>query len=129
MFLTRIVQTSFILAFGAVSASAQDLLELLPTPIERWTFQLLPQAELGPVEIQKGNGVFVDPSGRMAIVTTVGATVYAFGAYSGGELWSYQAPSDGTSSVACHSAVTFSPTEEYMAFSVVDNENSLSPTT
>jgi outer membrane protein assembly factor BamB len=129
MLLNRFVTTVFGLAVTAVSVSAQDLLELLPTPVERWTFQLLPQAELGPVEIQKGNGVFIDPSGKMAVVTTIGATVYAFGAYSGTELWSYQAPSDGTTSVGCHSAVTFSPTEGYMAFSVVDNENSLTPTT
>ena len=69
------------------------------------------------------------PSGRMAIVTTVGATVYAFDAYSGTEMWQYQAPADGTSIATCRSAVTFSPSGTYMAFSVVDNENSLAPTT
>ena len=126
MILNRFVRSAFFLACAAATASAQDLLS---TPVERWSYQLLPQANLGPVEVQKGNGVFLDPSGRMAIVTTVGATVYAFDAYSGTEMWQYQAPADGTSIATCRSAVTFSPSGTYMAFSVVDNENSLAPTT
>ena len=86
MILNRFVRSAFFLACAAATASAQDLLS---TPVERWSYQLLPQANLGPVEVQKGNGVFLDPSGRMAIVTTVGATVYAFDAYSGTEMWQY----------------------------------------
>ncbi|KAL3919801.1 MAG: hypothetical protein SGILL_003574 [Bacillariaceae sp.] len=124
MIFNRIVRSTFFLACAANAVSAQDL---LPTPVERWSYQLLPQANLGPVEVQKGNGVFLDPSGKMAIVTTVGATVYAFDAYSGTEMWQYQAPTDGTSIASCRSAVTFG--EEYMTLSVVDNENSLTPTT
>lgn len=126
MILNRIVRSTFFLACAASAVSAQDL---LPAPVERWSYQLLPQANLGPVEVQKGNGVFLDPSGKMAVVTTVGGTVYAFDAYSGTEMWQYQAPPDGTSIASCRSAVTFSPNEEWMAFSVVDNENSLTPTT
>ncbi|KAG7361839.1 PQQ-like domain containing protein [Nitzschia inconspicua] len=125
MFLNRHIRSAFFLACAAASVAAQ---ELLLEPTELWNYQLTPQADLGPVEIQKGNGVFVDPTGRMAVVTTVGATVYAFNAYSGAELWQYQAPSDGTGIARCRSAVTFAPTQEYMAFTVVDNENSVSPT-
>lgn len=125
MTLNRIIRTVLFLACAAASTSAQDLLE---TPIDLWSYQLLPQADLGPVEVQKGNGVFLDPSGRMAVVTTVGATVYAFNAYSGTEMWQYQTPVDGTNVASCHSAVTFSDLG-YMTFSVVDNENSLTPTT
>lgn len=124
MILNRFVRSSFFLACAAASVSAQDL---LATPVEKWSSQLLPQADLGSVEIQKGNGVFIH--GNMAVVTTIGATVYAFNAYTGTEMWQYQTPADGSSVAACHSAVTFSHTGGYMVFSVVDNENSLTPTT
>jgi outer membrane protein assembly factor BamB len=125
MIFNNLVRTSLFLA-SAASVLAQDL---LPTPVQLWTYQLLPQTDLGSVNIQKGNGVFLDADGKMAVVTTVGATVYAFSAYSGKELWHYQAPYAENSITSCHSAVTFSPSATFMAFSVVDNENALTPTT
>jgi hypothetical protein len=105
-----------------------DLQDLLLEPTTLWTTQLFPDAELGSVSVEAGNGIFMAPDGKHAIVTTVGATVYAFNAYSGGDpKWLYQAPSVGTSIARSHSSVTFAPSGDYMVFAVVDNENSLDP--
>lgn len=125
----NIVRTSFFLACAASSASGQ-LSPLLDAPVQAWTTQLLPDVDLGSVEILKGNGVYMSPDGKTALVTTVGATVYAINAYTGDQLWVYQAPPvDSTSVVRSRSRATVSPTEDYIAISVVDNENSVSPVT
>lgn len=68
------------------------------------------------------------PDGKHALVTTVGATVYAFNAYNGAQAWVYQPEAVGTSIARSHSGVTFGPLGEYIVYAVVDNENSLSPT-
>lgn len=101
---------------------------LMAEPNTLWTAQLFPDANLGSVEVQSGNGVFLAPDGAHALVTTVGATVYAFNAYTGEQRWVYQPEQIGTSIARSHSAVTFSPTGEYAVYAVVDNENSLDPT-
>jgi hypothetical protein len=77
----------------------------------------------------KGNGVFMSPDGTTAFVTTIGATIYAISPYSGATKWTYQVQSTGENIARSHSAVTFSPTGSFMAMSVVDNENSATPTT
>mmetsp|Transcript_5191 Transcript_5191/g.12390 ORF Transcript_5191/g.12390 Transcript_5191/m.12390 type:complete len:552 (+) Transcript_5191:120-1775(+) len=128
---SSILSTLCLLA-TSFSALAEDTgLEyeaLLETPVKIWSAQLFPEPELGPVEIEAGNGVFMAPDGKHALVTTIGASVYAFNAYSGEVAWVYQ-PEASTDNIArCHSGVTFGPDSEYMVYAVVDNENSLSPT-
>jgi len=81
---------------------------------------------LGAVDIEAGNGVFIAPDGKHALITTVGATVYAFKAYSGEQAWVYQPEAVGSSIARSHSGVVFGP--DYMVYAVVDNENSLTPT-
>ena len=105
-----------------------DFQDLLPEPTTLWTTQLFPNVELGSVAVEAGNGIFMAPDGKHAIVTTVGATVYAFNAYNGGDpTWVYQAPSIDSSIARSHSSVTFAPSGDYMVYAVVDNENSLDP--
>lgn len=100
---------------------------LLETPTKLWSAQLFPDVNLGAVEIEAGNGVFMAPDGKHALVTTVGATVYAFNAYTGEQAWVYQpAPISGTIARS-HSGVVFGPGVDYMVYAVVDNENSMSP--
>lgn len=128
---SSILSTLCLLA-SSLSALAEDTGSeyeaLLETPVKVWSAQLFPDPELGPVEIEAGNGVFMAPDGKHALVTTIGASVYAFNAYSGEIAWFYQ-PEALTDNIArCHSGVTFGPDSEYMVYAVVDNENSLSPT-
>jgi outer membrane protein assembly factor BamB len=128
--MNNIVQTSFFFLACAASTSFGQLSPLLETPIAAWTTQLIPDVSVGSVEILKGNGAVMSPDGKTALVTTVGATVYAINAYSGDQLWTYQAPAaDSSSVVRSRSLATVSPTEDYMAISVIDNENSVSPVT
>jgi outer membrane protein assembly factor BamB len=127
MIFKNIVRTSFFLALSAASVSAQ-LSALLDEPVELWTTQLLPDANLGSVEILKGNGVFMSPDGTTAMVTTVGGTVYAINAYNGEQKWAYQAPSsDSSSVVSSRGGVTVALDGSFLAFSVIDNENSVTP--
>ena len=135
---SNLVRNGFFLAYAWSAAAEQpadgmeemDELEvLLSAPATLWSAQLFPDVNLGSVEIQAGNGVFMAPDGKHAIVTTVGATVYAFNAYTGEQKWVYQPEAIDNSIPRSHSAVTFGPTGDYMVYSVVDNENSLDPTT
>jgi hypothetical protein len=142
----NIVRTLFFLAANARFAVAQgpndvaapvdddappsiDFQDLLSEPTTLWTAQLFPDADLGSVSIEAGNGIFMAPDGKHAIITTVGATVYAFNAYNGGDgpVWVYQPDAVGSSIARSHSSVTFAPTGDYMVYAVVDNENSLDP--
>ena len=99
----------------------------METPAKIWSAQLFPDVDLGPVEIEAGNGVFMAPDGMHALVTTVGATVYAFNAYNGKKAWVYQPESISNTIVRSHSGVTFGPNSDYMVYAVVDNENSMTP--
>ncbi len=101
---------------------------LLETPVKMWSAQLFPDPELGAVEIESGNGVFIAPDGKHALVTTVGATVYAFNAYTGEQAWVYQPEALSDNIARSHSGVSFGPGADYMVYAVVDNENSMSPT-
>ena len=101
---------------------------LLAAPTTLWSAQLFPDIDLGSVEIEAGNGVFMAPDGKHALVTTVGATVYAYNAYNGERAWVYQPEAVGSSIARSHSGVVFGPLGDYMVYSVVDNENSLNPT-
>jgi len=101
--------------------------DLLSEPDTLWTAQILPDADLGSVNIEAGNGVFMAPDGKHIIVTTVGATVYAYNAYNGVKKWHYQPEAVGSSIARSHSAITFAPSGDFMVYSVVDNENSLNP--
>lgn len=109
---------------GEESVDYQDLLD---TPTTLWTAQIFPDAALGAPNVEAGNGAFMAPDGHHFMVTTVGATVYAYNAYSGEKKWHYQPDAVGSSIARSHSAVIFSPTEEFMVYAVVDNENSLDP--
>ena len=112
------------------SAFADEEIEyeaLLSEPTKIWSATLFPDVDLGAVEIEAGNGVFMAPDGKHALVTTIGATVYAFNAYSGEQKWVYQAEAEGNTIVRSHSGVTFGPGSDYMVYAVVDNENSMSP--
>lgn len=104
-----------------------DYEDLLSEPKTLWTAQIFPDPSLGAVNIETGNGVTMAPDGKFFMVTTVGATVYAYNAYSGENVWHYQPEAVGSSIARSHGSVVFSPTEEYMVYAIVDNENSLNP--
>jgi outer membrane protein assembly factor BamB len=128
---SNLVRTLFLLA-SAGSAAAQPegfvYADLLEAPTKLWSAQLFPDVDLGSVEIEAGNGIVMAPDGKHALVTTVGATVYAFDAYTGEQAWVYQPEAISNSIARSHSAVIFGPQADYMVYSVVDNENSMSPT-
>ena len=128
---SNILSTLF-LAVSAGSAVADEdgfvYESLLDTPTKLWSAQLFPDIDLGAIEIEAGNGVFMAPDGKHALVTTVGATVYAFNAYTGEQAWVYQPASVDGSITRSHSAVVFGPNSDYMVYAVVDNENSMAPT-
>lgn len=115
-------------ADDAMMEGKPELEELLESPVELWSTTLFPDINLGAVDVQAGNGVFMAPDGKHALVTTVGATVYAVDAYNGAQAWVYQPEAMGTSIARSHSGVTFGPLGDYMVYAVVDNENSLNPT-
>jgi len=121
----------FTLTFAPVLL-AQDA-DLLEEPLLLWSYQLAPVTAFNSVEVLKGNGVVIAPDGSTAIVTTVGGAVFAFDAYTGEQQWIYQPEPAGENSITrTHSGVTFSTgtgDDSFMVFSVVDNENSLSPLT
>jgi len=128
MKVTNIFRTLFFLA-SAGSALSDEAPDLLDSPAKLWTAQLFPDPALGEVNVEAGNGVFMAPDGKTALVTTVGATVYAFKAYSGEQAWVYQPEALPNSVTRSHGTVVVGPKADYMVYSVVDNENSLSPTT
>jgi len=68
------------------------------------------------------------PDGKHVLVTTVGATVYAFNAYTGEQAWVYQPDVVSDIITRSHSGIVFGPQADYMAYAVVDNENSMNPT-
>eukprot|EP00537_Pseudo-nitzschia_pungens_P007088 CAMPEP_0172361548 /NCGR_PEP_ID=MMETSP1060-20121228/5354_1 /TAXON_ID=37318 /ORGANISM="Pseudo-nitzschia pungens, Strain cf. cingulata" /LENGTH=552 /DNA_ID=CAMNT_0013083835 /DNA_START=26 /DNA_END=1684 /DNA_ORIENTATION=- len=127
-----LVRNLFLLA-SLRSAVADDegegegLEPLLDSPVEIWSAQLFPDIDLGAVDVEAGNGVFMAPDGKHALVTTIGATVYAFNAYSGEQAWVYQPEAVGTGIARSHSGITYGPLGNYMVYAVVDNENSMSP--
>ena len=112
---------------GPSEEESVDYNDLLEAPATLWTAQIFPDAALGAPNVEAGNGAFMAPDGQHFMVTTVGATVYAYDAYSGEKKWHYQPEAVGSSIARSHSAVIFSPTEEFMVYAVVDNENSLDP--
>ena len=125
------IVSSLCLLATARSAFADEpeagLEPLLETPTKLWSAQLFPDVNIGSVEIEGGNGVFMAPDGIHALVTTVGATVYSFNAYTGEQAWVYQpAPIPGNIARS-HSGVVFGPEANYMVYGVVDNEFSTSP--
>jgi outer membrane protein assembly factor BamB len=124
-YLTR----ALFLAAACSRAASQELSALLSEPTILWEFQLQADVNLGPTEVLLGNGVFMAPDGVTAFVTTLGATVYAFNAYTGEQKWVYQPAAVGTSITRSHSGVTVAPSGDYMVYSVVDDENSLAPAT
>mmetsp|Transcript_25319 Transcript_25319/g.54000 ORF Transcript_25319/g.54000 Transcript_25319/m.54000 type:complete len:558 (+) Transcript_25319:111-1784(+) len=131
---SNLLSTLFLVASARVAVADDegkpveiDYEDLLETPTKLWSAQLFPDVDLGSVEIEAGNGVFMAPDGKHALVTTVGATVYAFNAYTGEQVWVYQPEAAGTSIARSHSGVVFGT--DYMVYAVVDNENSMNPTT
>ena len=130
MFNNLLVRTALLMLACSVSTTSVVGQDLLATPVELWTQQLLPDANLGETDVLYGNGITMSPDGKMAFVTTIGATVYALHPYSGELIWAYQAgPVADNSIVRSHSSVVMSPTGNYMAYTVVDDENSLNPVT
>jgi outer membrane protein assembly factor BamB len=129
---SNLLQALFLLA-SAGSAAAQteesEYQALLDAPEKIWTATLFPDMNLGAVDIEAGNGIVMAPDGKHALVTTVGATVYAFNAYTGEQAWVYQPEAVSNSIARSHGTVVFGPSADYMVYAVVDNENSLSPTT
>lgn len=122
-----VASARFAVADDSTEAPATFQFEpLLEAPVQIWSAQLFPDMALGAVDIEAGNGVFIAPDGKHALVTTIGATVYAFKAYSGEQSWVYQPEAVGSSIARSHSGVVFGP--DYMVYAVVDNENSLTPT-
>ena len=125
------ILSSLFLVATARSAVAEDsgfeYEDLLDTPTKLWSAQLFPDVDLGAVDVEAGNGVFMAPDGKHALVTTVGATVYAFNAYTGAQTWVYQPAAMSGSITRSHSGVVFAPNSDYMVYAVVDNENSMSP--
>lgn len=130
MKLSNIIRTLFLLgtARSAVADEETDYEPLLETPTTLWSATLFPDVDLGSVEIEAGNGVFMAPDGKHALVTTVGATIYAFNAYTGEQAWVYQPESISNTIARSHCGVVFDPSANYMVYAVVDNENSMSPT-
>lgn len=130
MKLSNIIRTLFLLgtARSAVADEETDYEPLLETPTKLWSATLFPDVDLGSVEIEAGNGVFMAPDGKHALVTTVGATIYAFNAYTGEQAWVYQPEAISNTIARSHCGVVFDPSATYMVYAVVDNENSMSPT-
>lgn len=114
-------------ARSVVADEEIDFEPLMESPSKLWSATLFPDVDLGSVEIEAGNGVFMAPDGKHALVTTVGATVYAFNAYTGDQAWVYQPEAVSNSIVRSHSGVVFGPMADYMVYAVVDNENSMTP--
>ena len=127
---SNLLQTLLLLA-SAGSAAAQpegfEYKDLLNAPEVLWTTTLFPNIDLGAVEVEAGNGIVMAPDGKHALVTTVGATVYAMNAYTGERTWVYQPEAVSNSIARSHGSVVFGPSAEYMVYAVVDNENSLEP--
>lgn len=127
---SNLLQTLLLLA-SAGSAAAQpegfEYKDLLNAPEVLWTTTLFPNIDLGAVEIEAGNGIVMAPDGKHALVTTVGATVYAMNAYTGERTWVYQPEAVSNSIARSHGSVVFGPSADYMVYAVVDNENSLEP--
>jgi hypothetical protein len=112
----------------ATTVTGQDA--LLPTPVTLWSATLSPDpVTLAAVDIEAGNGVFMAPDRKTAVIGTVGAVVTAFDAYSGSQMWSYTPEVIPNTITRSHSNIIFSPDESYIVYSVVDNENSFTPTT
>eukprot|EP00529_Nitzschia_sp_RCC80_P024944 CAMPEP_0113481652 /NCGR_PEP_ID=MMETSP0014_2-20120614/22518_1 /TAXON_ID=2857 /ORGANISM="Nitzschia sp." /LENGTH=538 /DNA_ID=CAMNT_0000375153 /DNA_START=114 /DNA_END=1730 /DNA_ORIENTATION=- /assembly_acc=CAM_ASM_000159 len=120
--------TALALASSFVAVTAQEA--LLPVPTVLWTTTLSPDpTTLSSVDIEAGNGVFMAPDNKTAVVGTVGAVVAAFDAFSGTQLWTYEPTPIANTITRSHSNIIFSPDNSYWVYSVVDNENSFEPTT
>jgi hypothetical protein len=115
---------------GVMGQEAAAAAPLLAEPTVLYTLTLSPDpVTLSAVDIEWGNGVFMAPDNRTAVVGTVGAVVTAFDAYSGTQLWTYEPTPIANTITRSHSNIIFSPDNTYWVYSVVDNENSLTPTT
>ena len=127
---SNILRTLCLLATARSAVADEEVAyePLLETPTKLWAATLFPDVDLGSVEIEAGNGVFMAPDGKHALVTTVGATIYAFNAYTGEQAWVYQPESISNSITRSHCGPVFGPMADYMVYAVVDNENSLTPT-
>jgi hypothetical protein len=117
-------RTALLVVLGVSQAGAQDL---LASPVEYWTNQILPNNPANSPAVLKGNGVFLTPDGKHLISSSVGGILNSFDAWSGIFEWQYDPLSAMDGIVRTHSSVVFSTDnamEPYMVYSIVENENS-----
>ena len=95
----------------------------------RWTATIEAGNQNIEVGVGRGNCVIMSPDQSQLIATSIGGTVSAYDPFSGDRLWGYDAPQNGIT--RSHSCVAFPPKADmpYMVYAVVDNENSVTPTT
>jgi len=81
--------------------------------------------------IMDSNGVFINPSDTVTVVTEASGNLHAFDPFSGDELWTFTPPSNDNLPVGCRGGATFSTTgtKEYITYSVIDDPNGLDPFT
>ena len=121
----NIIKSTTLVILGLSQALAQA--PLLLEPIVAWTNEIAtPDGGL-----LKGNGVKISPDGEHLITTSVGGAVTSFSILDGEFEWEYIPPSFDGGDVASHSEIVFTTTNAgspYMAYSIVEDENSASPT-
>ena len=116
-----LLQSLSIWLASTLVANAQ--LEVLDTPQVLW--------EATAPAVEYGNGVFLTPDESLVLTTSVDGPVNAYEASSGNNVWLYTPPEVDGGVIRCHSGITFWGNNDgtYMVYSIIDNENGISPAT
>ena len=110
---------ALLVALGVSTITAQNALQ---DPVVYFSKQV--EGDVG-----YGNGLFLMPGEQLLVATSSDGTVTCFHALTGEELWEYSPQS--SSEIASHSGVAFTTENAetpYMVYSIIENENSLTPT-
>ena len=108
---------ALLVALGVSTITAQNALQ---DPVVYFSKQV--EGDVG-----YGNGLFLYE--QLLVATSSDGTVTCFHALTGEELWEYSPESSGE--IASHSGVAFTTENAetpYMVYSIIENENSLTPT-
>jgi outer membrane protein assembly factor BamB len=127
---TNFKRVALLAAFGINQTGAQ--LSDLIAPTLAWSNQIIPSSPTNSPGVLRGNGVYLTPDGMHLIATSVGGTVNSFNAATGVFEWEYDPPAVDGAIVRTHSGIAFTTeaaSEDYMVYSIVDNENSLNSLT
>eukprot|EP00934_Nitzschia_sp_Nitz4_P008837 Nitzschia sp. Nitz4//scaffold8_size234185//210384//212064//NITZ4_001299-RA/size234185-snap-gene-0.26-mRNA-1//1//CDS//3329559932//8827//frame0 len=124
--LSYVKSAALLLALGASQVAAQG--DLLTMPEVLHEFILAPELDV-EAGVASGNGIVITPDSSSIIVTSVGATVTSLTLKDLEYEWEYNPPQLASGVVRSHSRVVFAEMAEtpYMAYTVVINENSLTP--